>query len=128
MATCMMCSYPMAPCYVKSQRLGFTLGQPFKELPPHKQAEPAEYVPFGSAGSAAIELVKDQARMIREALEGQYRSRSWNSNLWAQVFWQQITSQHEAVAFHPALVGLLQGHGWVGATTSAPPRAEQLIK
>ena len=66
--------------------------------------------------------------MIRETLEGQYRSGSWNSNLWSHAFWQQVTSQHEAVNFHPALVGLLQGHGWVGMTTSAPPRTDQLIK
>ena len=40
------------------------------------KAEPEEYVPFGSAGNSAIDRVKDQARMIRETLEGQYRSRS----------------------------------------------------
>ena len=87
-----------------------------------------EYVPFGQTGASAHDNVKQQARRVREVLEEKYRARSWNTNMWAQEFWQHVSSAHETKGLHPALVGLLQGHGWVGRTTVSPPRVDNLIK
>ena len=47
-----------------------------------------EYAPFANTGESALDHLKLQARQIRNALEEHHKPKSWNTNFWAQEFWQ----------------------------------------
>eukprot|EP00438_Fugacium_kawagutii_P007846 Skav210111 [mRNA] locus=scaffold2194:62563:65494:+ [translate_table: standard] len=83
------------------------------------------FAPF--AADASAEVVKQQAKRLREALEKSAALQSTHPS-WVQLFWQAVKNESDLVGLQERIKTMLQAHGYVGPSTCGPPRTDELKK
>ena len=92
-----------------------------KPGPLFKPSTELVYAPLSTGAATSVE---QQAQEIRKSLEG-FRAAAASDLFWASRFWASVAAIEH---LHPALLAILQGHGFIGGGTVAAPRSEELIK
>lgn len=83
------------------------------------------YAPFAASGPPS--KAQAQSARIKDAL---VKAHSLSSSVptWGSMFWQAVKNERDLYGLDPALVPLLQSHGYIGDSTIGPPREEELRK
>lgn len=95
---------------------------PFENI--SAQSSEQVYAPY--AGTPVTQL-KAQAGRLREALVKAHGLEGSVSS-WASYFWQAVDNGNLVYGLATEIKQLMQVHGWVGKSTVAPPRFDELKK